>query len=182
MSRRSSKAISFFCNPEELDQVLKPILARYGLVVCRAEKRNDRWCFFPIEASDRYEARLPQFYLFDSISAPAGVDSLANIVQIWFPRNMDGSLCMGEVGMLVAESNLDARMVGLQRKLYEEVRKVLANEFARGVWGRNYKTGGEHFYKNILISKSVENATRNGLVLRPMLGDGFVTFALSRIQ
>jgi hypothetical protein len=182
MSGRSSRAVDFFCYPDEFDRLLAPILACYGLAICRAEKRNDRWFLFGVEASDQRESNLPQFYLLDSITATRGVDSLANIVQVWLPKEINDSLHMGEVGMLVAESDLGEKMVELQRSVYEELRKLLTNEFAGGVWGRNYKTGGEHFYKNILISKSVEEATRNGLILRPLLGDGFVTFAPNRIQ
>jgi hypothetical protein len=110
------------------------------------------------------------------------LDSLANIAQIWFPIRVEGDLRMGEVGMLVTDSGLGPQMRELQEEIYRALRKELTARLKRGVWGRNSNTGGEHFYKDILISKDVEDAARKGLVLRPLLGDGFVTFSPDRAQ
>jgi len=70
--------------------------------------------------------------------------------------------------------------IELNQSLYRTIRKELTRCLKRGIWGRNSITGGEHFYKEILISKNVERAARAGLVLRTQLGDGFVTFSPDR--
>lgn len=114
--------------------------------------------------------------------AGRSLDSLANIVQIWFPVRVEDHLRMEEVGMLIADSQLDAPMRELQARIYRALRKELTARLKRGVWGRSSNTGGEHFYKDMLISKNVEDAARKGLILRPLLGDGFVTFSPDRAQ
>jgi hypothetical protein len=111
-----------------------------------------------------------------------GLDSMANIVQVWFPMRVEGALRMGEVGMLVTDSELDSQMRKLQGEIYRALHKELSKRLKRGVWGRNSNTGGEHFYKDILISKEVETAARSGLILRSLMGDGFVTYSPDRAQ
>jgi hypothetical protein len=108
------------------------------------------------------------------------LDSPANIVQVSFPAEVEGELRMGEVGILITDSALDSQMRDLYQSLYRTIRKEMTRCLKRGVWGRNSNTGREHFYKEILISEDVERAARSGLVLRTLLGDGFVRFSPDR--
>jgi hypothetical protein len=183
MIKRRSKGLSFFSDPGELKPILEAVLSGVGARLCRAEKREGRWFFQEAASPEASKSAVPQFYVcFPAMLKEGGLDSLANIVQLWFPLRVEGDLRMGEVGMLIADSELDSRLCELQGRIYDELRKELASRFKRGVWGRNSNTGGEHFYKEILISKDIENAARAGLVLRPQLGDGFVTFSPDRAQ
>jgi hypothetical protein len=183
MTRRHSKAFRFFCEPEELQEIVQAVLSRTGTRLCRAQKREGRWTFREIASREANERDFPQFYACDPAMVKQGsLDSLANIVQVWFPMRVETTLRMGEVGMLVTDSELDSPMRTLQGEIYRALRKELTRRFKRGVWGRNSNTGGEHFYKDILISKEVESAARAGLVLRTQLGDGFVTFSPDRAQ
>jgi hypothetical protein len=183
MSKRHSKGLSFFCEPEELKPVLEAVLSRTGTRLCRAEKREGRWFLHEVAGPEASRKGIPQFYACPPAMITGGsLDSLANIAQIWFPIRVEGDLRMGEVGMLVTDSGLGPQMRELQEEIYRALRKELTARLKRGVWGRNSNTGGEHFYKDILISKDVEDAARKGLVLRPLLGDGFVTFSPDRAQ
>ncbi len=182
MTKRRSKALGFFCSPDEFESILEHVLVKYGLQLCEAEKRQGKWFFREIEPSGQTHGRLPQFYVFDTMMARGGLDSLANIVQVWLPKSMDGGICMGEIATLITDSELDRKMVKLQSDVYRDLHKALSSKLQRGVWGRNSKTGGEHFYKDILISNEINTASRNGLVLRTTLGDGFVTFSPERTQ
>lgn len=183
MTKRRSKGLSFFCEPEELKPVLEAVLSRTGTRLCRAEKREGRWVLHEVAEPEASRKGIPQFYACPPAMITGGsLDSLANIAQIWFPMRVEGDLRMGEVGMLVADSGLEHQMRELQEEIYRALRKELTARLKRGVWGRNSNTGGEHFYKDILISKNVEDAARKGLVLRPLLGDGFVTFSPDRAQ
>jgi hypothetical protein len=100
----------------------------------------------------------------------------------WFLREV---VRLAEVGMLATDSGHDSRvreMRELQERIYGRLRKALRSQLKQGVWGRNSDTGGEHFYKDILISDGAADAARKGLVLRTLLGGGFVTFSLDRVQ
>ena len=183
MTKRHSKGLCFFSEPEELKPILEAVLSKTGTGLCRAKKRENRWFFSEVMTPEVEAGARPRFYACHPAMIKEGsLDSLANIVQVWFPVRVEGDLRMGEVGMLVTDSELDVQMRELQREIYRALRKELAGRFKRGVWGRNSNTGGEHFYKDILISKGVEDAARNGLILRPLLGDGFVTFSPDRAQ
>ena len=183
MINRRSKALSFFADPGELNPIVEAVLSAAGARLCRAHKREGRWVFQEVQSDDTHTSAVPQFYAcLPGMIKEVGLDSLANLVQVWFPKRIGSDLCMGEVGMLIADSELDARLCQLQARIYGELRKELTSRFKRGVWGRNSNTGGEHFYKDILISKDIETATRSGLILRPQLGDGFVTFSPDRAQ
>ena len=183
MIKRRSKGLSFFSDPGELEPILDAVLSRAGARLCRAEKRDGRWFFLEVAPPGASKNAVPQFYVcLPAMVKEHGLDSLANIVQVWFPTRGEGDLRMGEVGMLIADSELNGRLRELQGTIYGELRKELLKCFKRGVWGRNSNTGGEHFYKEILISKGVESAARAGLILRPQLGDGFVTFSPDRAQ
>lgn len=182
MTSRRSKCARFFCYPQELKNILDAVLAKNGVGLCVAMEQDGRWSFREAEAEAK-PSRPPVFYVYHSgMMKDTGLDSLANIVQIWFPMRVDGDLRMGEVGMMITESDLDGGVQALQGRVYDALHKELVNRFKRGVWGRNSNTGGEHFYKDILISRDVENAARAGLVLRPQLGDGFVTYSPDRAQ
>jgi|SRR6185437_15408344 len=183
MIKRRSKELSFFSDPDELKTVLEAVLSGVGARLCRADKREGRWFLRDIASPEVEKSAVAQFYVcFPEMIKEDGIGSLANIVQVWFPARAEGELRMGEVGMLVADSELDGRLCELQGEIYHRLRKELISRFKRGVWGRNSNTGGEHFYKEILISKDIESAARAGLVLRPQLGDGFVTFSPDRAQ
>ncbi len=183
MSKRHSKGLSFFSGPEELRPILDAVLAKTGTRLCRAHEREDRWFFQEAGSVEVGPGARPKFYVcHPAMVKERGLDSLANIVQVWFPMRVESTLRMGEVGMLVTDSELDGRMRELQEEIYRTLRKELTRRFKRGVWGRNSNTGGEHFYKDILISKEVESAARAGLALRTQLGDGFVTFSPDRAQ
>jgi hypothetical protein len=183
MTKRHSKGLSFFSDPGELRPILEAVLSKTGTRLCRAEERDDRWFFREVRTPEVEADVRPKFYVcHPAMRKEGGLDSLANIVQVWYPIRVGGDLRMGEVGMLVTESELDNQMRELQGEIYRALRKELTTRFKRGVWGRNSNTGGEHFYKDILISRDVESAARAGLVLRPQLGDGFVTFSPDRAQ
>ncbi len=183
MTKRRSKELSFFSDPGELKPILEAVLSATGARLCRTEKREGRWFFREAASPEVSKNGVPQFYVcHPAMIKEGGLGSLANIVQVWFPMRVEGELRMGEVGMLVADSELDSQMRELQGEVYRALRKELTGRFKKGVWGRNSNTRGEHFYKDILISKDVENAARSGLVLRPQLGDGFVTFSPDRAQ
>lgn len=183
MSKRHSKSLSFFSEPAMLLMIVNGVLSRTGTHLCRAQKRDGHWLFLDVEAPIAVGGRLPQLYpCHAAMIKRGGLSSLANIVQISLPAHGGGDLRMGEVGMLVADSELDESTCQLQQRIYRELRKELAQRFNKGVWGRNSRTGGEHFYKDILIAKDIEEKARKGLVLRPVLGDGFVTFSPDRSQ
>lgn len=183
MTKRHSKGLSFFSDPGELKPILEVVLSRTGTRLCRAVEREGRWFFREVASPEVSKNGVPQFYPCHAAMIKKGsLDPLANIVQVWFPVRVEGDLRMGEVGMLVTDSELDSQMRELQGDIYRALRKELTSRFKRGVWGRNSNTGGEHFYKDILISKDVENAARNGLILRSQLGDGFVTYSPDRAQ
>jgi len=114
------------------------------------------------------------------VTGAASLDSMAIVVQIWFPVLRDGSLNMGEVGMLVTDRSCLSAVRKLQASVYEALRMVLKKSFRSGIWGRNSKTGGEHFYADILISEAAARAYGEGTILAPQLGDGFVTYHLSK--
>ena len=182
MTTRHSKGARFFCYPQELKAILDVVFAKNGVELCVATKRGDRW-FFREASAETSPDRPPVFYVHHpDMTKEDGLDSLANIVQIWLPALMGGDLRMGEVGMLITDSELDGRVRELQGEIYSVLRKELTSRFKRGVWGRNSNTGGEHFYKDILISKAAEDAARAGLILKPQLGDGFVTYSPDRAQ
>lgn len=183
MISRRSKGLRFFCFPDELRAVLEPVLAARHVSLCIADKRQNRY-FFREAASIEAEARrYSEFYpCHPAMIKEGGLDSMANIVQVWFPMRVEGALRMGEVGMLVTDSELDSQMRKLQGEIYRALHKELSKRLKRGVWGRNSNTGGEHFYKDILISKEVETAARSGLILRSLMGDGFVTYSPDRAQ
>lgn len=179
--KRHSKALQFFSQPHELSSILTPILSETGTRLCRAEKREGRYKFYETTPpGDGKRDMLPLYACHPTMIDARSLESLANIVQVSFPASVEGELRMGEVGMLITDSGLDSRMRDLQQNLYRAIRKELTRRLKRGVWGRNSNTGGEHFYKEILISKDVERAARVGLVLRTQLGDGFVTFSPDR--
>jgi hypothetical protein len=183
MTKRHSKGLSFFSAPGELKPILESVLSKTGTRLCRAVEREGRWFFREVESPEVSKNGVPQFYpCHPAMIKECGLDSLANIVQVWFPVRVEGDLRMGEVGMLVADSELDSKMRELQGEIYRALRKELTGRFKKGVWGRNSNTHGEYFYKDILISKDMENAARAGLVLSPQLGDGFVTFSPDRAQ
>jgi hypothetical protein len=183
MSKRHGKGLRFFAEPGELKPILDTVLSKAGTRLCRAEKREGRWFFREVASPEAIENVVPHFYpCHPAMIGTRGLDSLANIVQLWLPVHEAGSLRMGEVGMLVTDSELDSQMRELQEAVYRALRRELTGRFERGVWGRNSNTGGEHFYEHILISKDVQNAARSGLILRPLLGDGFVTFSPDRAQ
>ncbi len=183
MIQRRSKALSFFADPGELNPIVKAVLSAAGARLCRAHKRERRWFFVEARSDDASTSAVPQFYIrLPAMIKEGGLDSLANLVQMWFPNRIGGDLRVGEVGMLIADSELDPRLCQLQAKIYDQLCKELTSRFKRGVWSQNSNTGGEHFYKEILISKDIESAARSGLILRPQLGDGFVTFSPDRSQ
>lgn len=183
MTKRHSKGLSFFAEPAELMPIVETVLSKTGTRLCRAQERGDRWFFHEIATPEVEASARPRFYAcHPAMFKQGGLDSLANIAQIWFPVRVEGDLRMGELGMLVTDSELEPQMRELQEEIYRALRKELTARLNRGVWGRNSNTGGEHFYKDILISKNVEDAARKGLILRPLLGDGFVTFSPDRAQ
>src|SRR6185437_7884866 len=154
MIMRRSKELSVFCDPEELKRILDAVLSSVGARLCRAVKREGRWLFHDVASPKESEGAAAQFYVcFPEMIKEGGMGSLANIVQVWFPTRAKGELRMGEVGMLIAESELEGRLCELQGKIYDRLRKELSSRFRRGVWGRNSNTDGQHFYKNIFISK-----------------------------
>ena len=181
--KRHSKALQFFSQRHELSAILTPVLSDTGARLCRAEKREGRYKFYETTPPGESNREMLQLYACHPTMINAvSLGSLADIVQVSFPASVEGELRMGEVGMLIADSELDSQMRDLQQSLYRTIRKELIRCLKRGVWGRNSNTGGEHFYKEILISKDVEHAARAGLVLRTQLGDGFVTFSPDRAQ
>ena len=178
MSKRHSKGLNFFCFPEELQGVLDPVLARSGARLCVAEERNERWYFREVSSLSDSKANYPKFYIcHPAMIGTKGLDSLANIVQVRAPVREDGRLRMGEIGMLITESELSEEHRQFGADIYRNSRKVLTKSFRRGVLGRNSKTGGEHFYKDILISERAGRAYRDGgIVLATLMGDGFITY------
>lgn len=181
MSKRHSKGVRFFCNPDELKTVLEPVLAESGARLCIAEKRGKRWFLVDGAPPETTKARYPKFYpCHPAMTSAEGLDSLANIVQVWYPVLEESRLRMGEIGMLVTDSELPAKLRELQEDIYRETRKVLTKSFRRGVWARNSNTGGEHFYRDILISEGAVRAYDQGMVLATQMGDGFVTYHMQR--
>lgn len=177
MSKRHSKSLSFFCYPEELAAVLEPVLVKSGMRWCIAEKRNDRYVFREASIPEAEKAKSRHVYAcHPSMVKAGGLDSLANVVQVWVPVPEKGRLRMGEIGMLITESELSEEHRKLEEEIYRNARKALTKSFGRGVLGRNSKTGGEHFYNDILISERAARANADGTVLASLMGDGFVTF------
>jgi hypothetical protein len=177
VKKRHSKGVSFYCHPEELIAIVEPILSKAGMQLCTTRKHADRELPIALSSPASAKSTYPRFYVCSpAMSEGSGLRTLAGIVQIWFPEIVEGSLRMGEIGMLVAESELDGQLQNLQETLYRTLRKALVGAFRRGVWGRNSKTGGEHFYRDILISQRAVGMYSDGIVLATQLGDGFVTF------
>jgi hypothetical protein len=173
----NSKGVRFFCHPEELQTILDPVLSKTGTQLCIVERRGDREFLIESSSARATKSTYPKFYVCSpAMISGSGLRTLADVVQIWFPAVIDGSLRMGEIGMLVDESELDAGLQKLQNTVYRALRKVLVDTFRKGVWGRNAKTGGEHFYSDILISDRAMRMHADGIVLATQMGDGFVTY------
>jgi hypothetical protein len=176
MTKQRGKDTTFFCLPEELANLLDPILAKAGAQLCIAEERGSRHYFRAFSAEDLNRV-VPQFYVCTpAMAATGGLVSLANLVEAWFPVFKDRRLRMGRVALLAAESELSEEQRKLQEEFYRDARKALTTNFRRGVLGKSSKTGGEHFYEDILISDRAASAYAEGVVLASLLGDGFVTF------
>lgn len=177
MMKRHSKEATFFCLPEELVSLLTPILAKTGAQLCVAKEQDGRYHFRRALFPEDLKALDPQFYTYaPTMATNRSLNSLANLVQIWFPVRSDNRLRMGRIAMLVAESEISEEHRRLQEEIYRDARKALAKSFRRGVLGRNSTTGGEHFYKDIFISEQAARAYRDGIVLATLMGDGLVTF------
>jgi len=177
MTKRYSKETTFFCLPEELPTLLQPILAKGGAQLCVVKEKGGRYHFRRALLPEDLEAADQQFYTcVPTMAAAYGLESLANLVQVWFPVLKDNRLRMGRIAMLVTESELEPEVCKLQEEIYRDVRKALMKNFGRGVLGRNSKTGGEHFYNDILISERAARAYAGGTVLATLMGDGFVTY------
>lgn len=177
MTKRHSNEVSFFCLPEELPSLLEPILAKSEAQLCVAKEKGGRYYFRRALFPEDLQAVDPQFYTcVPTMTGARGLDSLANLVQVWFPVLSGVGLRMGRIAMLVTESGLSAELRKLQEEIYRDSRKALMKNFRRGVLGRNSKTGGEHFYNNIFISERAARAYEDGVVLATLMGDGFVTY------
>jgi hypothetical protein len=177
MTKRRTKSTSFFCHPEELRTILEPVLVTSGARLCLADKKDDRYSFRPALSNEVSETGYSKFYpCYPEMLETAGFESLANVVQIWFPALTTNSLRMGEIAILVDESELNGEMRKRQDNIYSAVRKALTKCFRPGALGRNSKTGGEHFYGDILISDWATRAYTAGTVLATQMGDGFVTY------
>ena len=177
MTKRHSKGVRFFCHPDELNALLQPILAKSGTTLLAAVEQGERWYFRDDAPPERSRARFPKFYPCPpGMIKSDGFKSLANIVQVWPPVIEERRLRMGEIGMLVDESELPVELRKLQEDIYRDARKALTNSFRKGVVGSNSKTGGRHFYEDILISDWAARAHADGLVLATIMGDGFVTY------
>jgi hypothetical protein len=177
MSKRHSKEVAFFCHPAELQSILATVLAKSGAQLCVAKERSGRYYFSEALFPAAMNVVDPQFYTcLPEMIATRDIDSLANVVQVWFPVLKEGRLRMGRIAMLVTESEFSVELRKLQEDIYRDVRKALTKSFRRGVLGRNSKTGGEHLYKDILISERAAHAYVDGTVLANLMGDGFVTF------
>ncbi|MDB6014608.1 MAG: hypothetical protein JWL65_6858 [Gammaproteobacteria bacterium] len=126
MTKRRSKELSFFSDPGELKPILEAVLSATGARLCRTEKREGRWFFREAASPEVSKNGVPQFYVcHPAMIKEGGLGSLANIVQVWFPMRVEGELRMGEVGMLVADSELDSQMRELQGEVYRALRKEL---------------------------------------------------------
>lgn len=182
MSKRRSKELTFFCLPEELQAILTPMLARTGGRLCTAtERKAGHYQFKDVFFPEALNVINPQSYIcFSTMLATEDFASLVGIVQVWFPVLRGERLRMGRVAMLVAESELTTDLRETQEEFFREIRKALTKRFRRGVLGRNSKTGGEHFYNDILISERAARAYADGTVLATLMGDGFVTFHVER--
>jgi hypothetical protein len=178
MKKRHSKEASFFCLPEELQRVLDPILARAGAQLCVAEKEGGYYYLRKATLPNELKELDPQFYAYVlPLAGDRGLSSLANLVQVWFPVLEDRRLRLGRIAMLVMESDIgEEHRMAAQEGIFRDARKALTKNFRRGVLGRNSKTGGEHFYKDIFISDQAARAYQDGVVLASLLGDGFVTY------
>lgn len=177
MTKRRVKEIGFFCFPDELLTILAPVLAKKGAQLCAATERNGRYSFRRALFPEDLKTTKPQFYAWvPTTTTDPGLNSLANVVQVWFPVLAGGRLRMGRISMLVTESELDLEGRKQQEEIYRDARRALMKCFRRGVLGRNSKTSGEHFYKDILISEQAARAYADGTVLATLMGDGFVTY------
>lgn len=178
MTERHGKESAFFCLPEELPNLLEPVLANAGAQLCVAEDKGGRYQFRSLATED-LKALVPQFYACTSaVAANHGLSSLANLVEVWFPVLKDRRLRMGRIALLMTESELGEEQRNVQEEIFRAAREALTKNFRRGVIGRSSKTGGEHFYKDIFISERAAREYADGVVLASLMGDGTVTFHL----
>jgi hypothetical protein len=177
MTKRHSKETAFFCLPEELPALLGPVLAKRGAQLCVAKEKSGRYHFRRALLPEDLKSVDPQLYTcVATMTGARGLDSLANLVQVWFPVLSDCRLRMGRIAMLVTESELSEEHRKLQEEIYRDARSALMKNFRRVVLGRNSKTGGEHLHKGIFISEQAARAYKDGIVLATLMGDGFVTY------
>jgi hypothetical protein len=98
---------------------LAPVLSESGTRLWTAEDRAGGRIIFERTSQFSLESRCPKFYACSPpmISGTA-FRSLAGVAQIWFPALVEHSLRMGEVGMLVDESELREELQTLQNTVY----------------------------------------------------------------
>ena len=126
MSKRHSKGLRLFSEPDELRPIVEAVLSKTGTRLCRAKERENRWFFHEVITPEVEVSARPKFYVCHPAMLERGsLDSLANVVQVWFPARVEGDLRMGEVGVLVTDSELSAQMRKLQEKIYRALRKEL---------------------------------------------------------
>lgn len=166
MNTRRSKSVRFFCKPEELVEIVVKAGSSSEFRICRAEERKSRWYFQEVRIADIDMHCAPLFLYPAHLDQGDGLRSRANIVNVWFPVRTDGDLRMGEVGLLIGESDLSDSMRKAQGRVFRELRAELAGRLKRGAWARNTNTGGQSYYEDIYISGGVEAAARSGLTHR----------------
>jgi hypothetical protein len=183
MTKRSNKQAGFFCLPDELTVLLEPILVKNGAQLCVANEKGGRYCFRKAVFPQDLNAVDLQFYTYVSTMADAsGLGSPANLVQVWFPSLRDGRLRMGRIAMLATDSDMNEDHRKFQEKIYRDIYNALVKSFRRGVLGKNSRTGGEHYYKNIFISERAALAYIDGVSLATLMGDGFVSYHVNHID
>jgi hypothetical protein len=124
MIKRHTKSTSFFCHPEELRTILEPVLATSGTRLCVAEKKGDRYFFRPASSNEVSDTGHSKFYpCYPEMLEAGGLESLANVMQIWFPALKNNSLRMGEIAILVNESELNGELRKRQDSIYSTVRR-----------------------------------------------------------
>lgn len=184
MPRRYGKETRFFCLPEELMGIVSSIAAATGARLCKKEEREGLRYFSAASEAELDKHENNTWYLcYPKICALKGLRSGAYIVLVLFPKRLNkNELSMGGISMRAGDSDLSMELRSLQEGIFRKLRKELTKRFKSGAWARSSSTGAEHFYRDIRMSNTVCDCARNGLVLRPQWGGGFVTYSPDRAQ